>query len=154
MKYVKLQTDILKAADKQKITGNASPFQCGGDYENKIVVIVDSCYMVFVPEDKFYLDISYVFDKPLDVSKMMRSENEAIDAYNTGMIRTVADGRKVRVFSTNYEAEIWIAEQTLKYFNLDECRFRASTKNKPVFIYEDNNLGSQLVGYILPVNHN
>lgn len=153
MKYLQLQTDILKAAYKQDTRGKASPFHCG-DYENKIAVIVDGCYMVFVPEDKFYLDISYVFDKPRDVSKMMRSENEAIDAYNTGMIRTVLDGRKVRVFSTDQEAEIWIAESNLKYFDLDKCTFKGSEKNKPLFIYEDTNLGSQLVGYILPVNHN
>lgn len=153
MKYLQLQTDILKAADKRDTRGKASPFKYG-EYEDKYAVIIDGAYMVFIPAAKFYLDKSKVFDKPLDVSKMMKSENEATDAYNTGLIRTVLDGRKVCVFSTNYEAEIWIAEPNLKYFNLDECRFSASTKNKPLFIYEDTNLGSQLVGYILPVNHN
>lgn len=152
MNYIKLQADILKAADKQERSGKRSPYMYGM-IEDFIGVIVDGYYLTLIRKNRFYLDLDKVFPHtaPVTIKNFIDGSEDTLQAEDTGVIRTVADGRKVRVFETK-EAEIWIDENALKYFDLSNSTFRASEKNKPLYIYEDD-LGETLVGMIFPVNH-
>lgn len=151
MKYLQLQKDLLTAADKRDRTGKRSIFTYGIT-GNKLAVCVDGNYLVFVPKDRFYLDLDKIFPQrtPLDLKKIMYEDPEdALPAIDTGVTRTVADGRKVRVF-TNDKADIWIAETCLKYFDLSISTFAGTEKNKALYIFEDD-IGKTLVGMVLPV---
>ena len=154
MNYLKLQSDLLKAADKRDRTGKRLSFTYG-QTESAIAVIVDEHYIVFIPKYRWYLDIDKVFAKmtPLDLKKIMYEDPEdALPAIDTGITRNLSDGRKVRVFE-NDKVTIWIDGACLKYFDLSNATFKATEKNKPLYIYETDNIGESLVGYVLPVNY-
>lgn len=156
MKTIKLLTDILKASDKRDQGGKKSPFRYG-ERDGSIGVCVDGHYIAFVRKDRFYLDLEKCFPKqtPLNLKKIIFEDpDDALDAYDTGTTRRIpAADRTVRIFETD-RATIWIDEDSLKYFDLDDRTvFKGTEKNKPFYIYEDTNLGLILVGFILPVNH-
>ena len=149
MNYVKLQTDILKAKFIEDTRGRKSPFMYGF-YEESVAIIIDGHYMALVPKCAFYLDLEKVFPKlvPVDVKKMIKPyDTETIT--DTGMIRTVGDGHKVRVFSGKND-QIWIDEKFFKYFGKDDVtEYRGINKKYPIYLYEYE----VLVGMLSPVNH-
>lgn len=157
MKYVKLQTDILKAADKRDRGGNKLPFMCGiyegGIYGDFIGLIVDNCYLVLIRKDHFYLDPVKIFRgaEPVNIGKFIRNAWDALPVEDTGVMRTLQDGRKVKVFTTGKD-DIYVDEKCLKYFDLDDSSFRATDKKSPVYIYEYD-LTETLVGMVLPINY-
>lgn len=155
MKTIKLLTDILKASEKRDQGGKKSPFMYG-ETENSIAIAVEGHYLVFCRKDRFYLDLEKCFPKqtPLDLRKIMFEDPDyALDAYDTGMTRKIADGRTVKIFETE-KATIWIDANCFRYLDLDGAIFKGNEKNTPLYVYEDSNLGETLVGFILPVNHN
>lgn len=149
MNYIKLQQDILKAKFIEDTRGRRSPFAYGF-YEESVAIVIDSQYIVFVPKCAFYLDLEKTFPKnvPLTVGKMIKPyDTEPIT--DTGMIRTIEDGRKIRVFS-GAKDEIWIDDRKFKYFGKDDVtEYRGTDKKSPIYLYEYE----VLVGMILPVNH-
>lgn len=154
MKTVKLLTDILKASEKRDQGGKKSPFMYG-ETKDSIAIAVGGSYLVFVRKDRFYLDLEKCFPKqtPLNLKKIMFEDPEdALLAYDTGMTRKVADGRTIKIFETE-KATIWIDSDCFRYLDLDGLIFKGTEKNKPIYVYEDSNLGETLVGFILPVNH-
>ena len=106
---------------------------------------------VLIPEKVFYLDIEKCFDQatPLNVEKMI-NDDHAVDTYTDGIVKPVGGDpkHKVQIFS-NDKADIWIAVDLLKLFDLSIAHFKASDKKSPLYIYEDETL----VGLVLPVNH-
>lgn len=155
MKTVKLLTDILKASEKRDQGGKKSPFMYG-ETEDSIAVAVGGSYLVFVRKDRFYLDLEKCFPKqtPLNLKKIIFEDpGDAFLAYDTGMTRKVEDGRTIKIFETE-KATIWIDADNFRYLDLDGAIFKGTEKNKPLYVYEDSNLGEMLVGMILPVNHN
>ena len=155
MKVTKLLTDIIKASEKRDQKGKKSPFMYGVTDES-IVIIVDGHYMIFVRKDRFYLDLEKCFPKmtPVDVKKIIFEDpDDALLAYDTGMTRKLEDGRTIKIFESE-KATIWIDADNFRYLDLDGVIFKATEKNKPLYVYEESNLGNTLVGFILPVNHN
>lgn len=153
MNYMKLQTDIIKAVDKEKNGGKKSPYKYGYYEQNgeKYIAILDDHKIVFIPEKFFYLNIDKVFDQVnvYHVDKMINVDN-VVNTYTEGVIKPIkADPKiKVQIFS-NDKADIWISVDLLKLFDLSVSHFKASDKKSPLYIYEDETL----VGLILPVNH-
>ena len=149
MNYIKLQQDILKAKFVEDTRGRKSPFAYGF-YEESIAIVIDGHYIVFIPTCAFYLDLKKTFPKlvPVNVEKIIKPyDTEPIT--DTGMIRTVEDGLKVRVFSGKTD-QIWIDEKCFKYFGKDEVtEYRGTGKKYPIYLYEYE----VLVGMLLPVNH-
>lgn len=153
MNYVKLLTDVLKARDKEKTRGVKSPYLYGyyEKYGEKyIAIVVDGHALVFIPERVFYLDIEKCFETiPLSVDKMIDYDN-VVDTYTDGIVKPVGGDskHKVQIFS-NDKADIWIAVEYLKLFDLSISHFKGSNEKSPLYIYEDETL----VGLVLPVNH-
>ena len=154
MKYLKLQTDILKAADKRDRGGKLSPFQYG-TVDNCVGVIVDGYYIVFIPYNRFYLKLDRAFSQaePVKIEPMIWGVHKTVNYFDTGLRRTIIeDGRTVRIFTNKFE-DIWIDEKTLKYFDLEGAVFKGTDRKSPLFIYEESR-PEDLAGMILPVNHN
>lgn len=154
MNYIKLLTDVLKARDKEKTRGVKSPYLYGyyEKYGEKYIAIsVYGHMLVFIPEKFFYLDIEKCFDQvePLHVDKII-NDDHAVDTYTDGIVKPVGGDpkHKIQIFS-NDKADIWIAVDLLKLFDLSIAHFKASDKKSPLYIYEDETL----VGMVLPVNH-
>lgn len=150
MNYIKLQQDILKAKFDEDTRGRRSPFLYGL-YENSVAIIVNGCYIVFVPKHCFYLDLKKVFpdNVPVKLDTMLKRIYEAEPVEDTKSIRIVTDKeRKVRVFAGPKD-QIWLADDTFKYFGKDVTEYRGTDKKGPVYLYEYE----VLVGIILPVNH-
>ena len=148
MNYLKLQTDILKAWERENTRGKKSPFMYGL-LDETVGITVDEHYIVMVPRCAFALDLKRVFEKqePYDLTRFT-DYHDTEPIYDTGILRITADGRKVRVFSSSND-EIWIDEKYFGYFGQDVTEYRGSAKNKPVFLFEEE----VLVGMLLPVAH-
>lgn len=92
---------------------------------------------------------------PVDLKKLIDwTDLEYSDpAVDTGVVRTITDNHKVKVLETDpadvVGDTVWIAVNTLTYYEEDRLEYKATEKNKPVYFIEDDDL----VGVIMPVNH-
>lgn len=151
MNYCKLQTEILKALDKDKMINGRFPYMYGF-YEKlseKFVIITDGYVLHLVPEEKFYLNLDKCFKTPplTGIDKMIKGSDEAVDTYTEGLIKPV-EKNKVQIFNNRID-DIWIDVNNLKLFDLKNSTFKGSDKKSPLYIYE----GEELVVFGLPVNH-
>lgn len=164
MKYVKLQQDLVKLADKRdRGVGSKRDrlFWCKPDEEDgQIGIVINGFYIAFIREDMRYIDLDKVCKgAQTDIKRLMKDPYEAIEATNTDVIKNMGfrvggGGKgKVRIFSTEKDGEIWIDENHLKYFDLDNSTFKGTDRNGPIYIYEADPV-NRLVGYVLPVRHN
>lgn len=152
MNYCKLQTEILKALDKDKMINGRFPYMYGF-YEKlseKFVIITDGYVLYLVPEEKFYLNLDKCFKTPplTGIDNMIKGSDEAVDTYTEGLIKPVEKKNKVQIFNNRID-DIWIDVNNLKLFDLKNSAFKGSDKKSPLYIYE----GEELVGFVLPVNH-
>lgn len=161
MKISKLMGDIIRAKERELSGGVRSPFIYGliekPNGKKAVGVLVRNAYVVIVPEERFYLDLKKVFGHlvPVDLEKLVDwTDLEYSDpAVDTGVVRTITDNHKVKVLETDpadaVGDTVWIAVNTLTYYEEDRLEYKATEKNKPVYFIEDDDL----VGVIMPVNH-
>ena len=160
MKYVKLQQDLVKLADKRDRGAGSKRVRLfwgkPDEEDGYIEIVINGVYIVFIREDMRYIDLDKVCKgAQIDIKRLMKDQYEAIEATNTissRKIRTVGS-LKVRIFETEKDSEIWIDENNLKYFDLDNSTFKGTDRNGPIYIYEADPI-NRLVGYVLPVRHN
>ena len=151
MNYCKLQTEILKALDKDKMINSRFPYMHGfyKSLDKKYIAVVNNYILYLVPEEKFYLNLDKCFKTPPlpGIDKMIKGSDEAVDTYTEGLIKPV-EKNKVQIFNNRID-DIWIDVNNLKLFDLKNSAFKGSDKKSPLYIYE----GEELVGFVLPVNH-
>lgn len=152
----------MKAKEREEAGGKPSPFAYGTirlpNDKYKVGIVVNRAYVILVPFPEFYLDLKKVFENkiPVDISDLIKWEDiEYSDvAVDLKTIKTITDGRKVKVFETDPADElesrtIWISTDAFKYFYEEALYYKATEKNKPVYFIEDNDL----VAVVMPVNY-
>ena len=147
MNHIKLQQDILKARDAEDRRGKRFPFSYGLTGKS-IYVCVNHNYFVVIPSALWYLDSEKVFSTiPLNLDYFCKAEEGTVSIYETGLIRTLPDGRKVKQFSSE-KFDVYVDEDILKYFGKDVTDYRAINEKSLVYLYEYD----RLVGIVCPVN--
>lgn len=146
MNHIKLQQDILKARDAEDRRGKRFPFSYGLT-EKSIWVSVNHYYFVVIPSALWYLDSEKVFSTtPINLDYFCKAKEDNVPIYETGLIRTLPDGRKVKQFSSE-KFDVYVDEDFLKYFGKDVTEYQAINEKSLVYLYEYD----RLVGIVSPV---
>lgn len=145
MKYLQLQVDILKTADKRERNQKCTHDFQYGMMDESICVIVDAHYIVIVPDAVWYLDNSKVFTRPpMNMENMIRLDDQ-YEIYDSGLTRSHPDGRELKMLSGSFKT--YIDKANLKYFDKDITHYTARDNKSPVHVYSDN----YLIGLVMPV---
>ena len=152
MKYMKVQNDLLKAANardgSKKKYFNIPYFIT----EDKVWVCPDGSWMMAIPKDLFYLDKEKIWKdtKPFHGEKFIKNLCDLEPVTDTHVIMDVEQGKKkIKLHKFNVKDEtIFVNENYLNYFD-QNATFRGTKRNAPLYVYE---LG-EVVGIICPVNY-
>lgn len=141
MKCVKYQQDLLKELLSDKpIRG-----YIGHENEN-VLVTMDGCLMVVIPDYLWYLDVPRTREKlKLFEGKISRLYDEygSKPASRSGVV--FVQEKKNLVQIKNEEAEAWVDEKLLRYF--ENPTFLIRSQVHAVGVYE----GERFVGIVMPV---
>lgn len=149
MKYLKLQQDLLKAADardgwKHKFFDYPYFVDNNGD----LWVCPKGLYIIKIAHRHRYIDVSMVFDAPSIRADKILDDSNATDAVYTHKITITDNKMKLHTFMVGDEV-VYLDEDLLRYFDLENSTFKGTNRKSPIFIYEDE----ELVGVVLSVNH-
>lgn len=150
MNYLKLQTDILKALDKEKTRNIVSQYRyalCSTADDIKYVIIFNKYSAIYIRSDLFFLDLDKVSSSPVTLKNNFFNEDNTIPTVTEGLTMPLQGTKKRLQIFNNANCEIAVDVDLLKYFDLENATFRASNEKSPVFIYENY----ILVGVVLPV---
>lgn len=154
MKYIRFQQNLLKMADARD-GGKHKPCNLSWfETDDKIWVIPDGILAVGIPKSQFYLDKEKIFKnvQPLHSGeKMIRYSKDSNKAVDTHMILKVKiKGKKCTLHKfTTEEESIYVDENLLKDFELDQSHFTGINTRTPLYVWEDD----EMVGVVLPVNY-
>lgn len=128
MKYLKLQQDLLKAADardgwKHKFFDYPYLIDKNGD----LWVCPKGLYIIKVAYRHCYIDTSRVFDAPSLGSNKFLDDSNAIDAAYTHKITITDNKLRLHTFMVGDEA-VYLEENLLKYFDLENLTFRGTNR--------------------------
>ena len=150
-KYVKLQTNIIKAFDKYRFTNKKSDFPYLLDqYCDNIIIIIDTHYALSIPKIFWYLDNEKIFENRTTkiISRFIddNKSNACVEYFKTNEC-IISDKTKLVKFTTNSKMAIYLNEKYIKWFNFSRCTFKGRGKKDPVLVFDDIN---NLEGIILP----
>lgn len=140
MKYVKYQQDLLK----ELLSGKPIRGFIGHEGKN-VLVTMDGFLMVAIPIYLWYLDVQRTREKlkPYEGKlAYLYDEDESKPAIRTG-IALIQNKKLVQI--KNEEAEAWVDEKLLRYF--DNPSFKIRSQSHAVGVYEED----RLVGIVMPV---
>lgn len=148
--YIKIQTEALKNINS-KDPGNQIRFyryETGG---RKYVIALNSYWLHFIPEEKFYLsDAKCVAADSID--RLINAFNDdlykSVRAEVTDDTKNVAKGIVVKLKAADGNQTAWVNQKYLKSFG-KRVKFFISGEKKPVFVYDES--VEHLHGLILPV---
>lgn len=153
LKYLKIQQEMIKAADTATWKGYAhNPWLQYEQEEN--MVITNGYFLAIIPKCLFFLDPEKATSgkKPFEGAKKIiddKTYEHAIDMKITEI--TQVNGKKMNLhkFKLRNGEELYADENLLKYFDLDLCSFTGTTKKNLLYIWECDDL----IGAVLPVNY-
>ena len=141
MKYIKYQQDLLKELLSDKpIRG-----YIGHENEN-VLVTMDGYLMVSIPDYLWYLDVQRTREKlkPFEGKiSQLYDEDRSKPASRTRVV--FVQEKKNIVQIKNEEAEAWVDEKLLRYF--ENPTFRICSQVHAVGVYE----GTRFVGIVMPI---
>lgn len=147
--YEKVQVNLLKRALNIDSRMKLMNFQYRKGEE--FTDIINSYYVIRIPNHYMFLDIDKIFDKPNCSVKIEEHEGDTVEKLiPTNVLKVVGSRKKgtLRKFVGETIGTIWIDEDFLKVFgDFEYLNFRGIKENAPVYIYDNN----ELVGMILPV---
>lgn len=145
MKYMKIQTEIMKLAEKHIV--NRKNFMCPYFEDDKLFYLCpDGKYIIGIPHYLFFLDKNKIWEgaEPFKGNEFLKESENASPVTDTHTTIT-QDGLNLHKF-TRDDVNIYVNEKYLNYFEPD-ARFTGTGSKNPLFVYE----GDILVGAILPV---
>lgn len=140
MKYIKIQTEVMEALEKNK------PVYFAILKDDSIALTLDNYVMYKIPQFKFYIDLNKINSK-VEADNLFDMETEP--AWQTGELKRVDDKTIIKIANNNGHA--WINEKLLKYFDKD-CKFEIAIdrpETSPVKVIEN----SICVGIVMPYIH-
>lgn len=150
MKYEKIQIELLKEVSKEK--DKQKMHRWNYKLYDDEVMVTEGHYCVFIPKDKWFLDIEKVFAGKTSLTmepKDMTNDSEPI--IDTHQLKIIDDGKSVHIFKNDKDEEFYVDEKLLKVIandKYDTLHYEGSTPKKPIAIY---NYENDLLGIICPV---
>lgn len=151
MKLEKLQTEILKSAMKKLLSDKDCTWGISYDEDEDVVYVTDNHLVIPIPGAKFLLDVDLVGELgkaiPLDtIKRIYNSVQYPIPAIRSTEIRKIGPHEAMKIISGNGDTSVWVDRKYLAYYE-EDATFGISGQNKPVYIYEDN----EVVGLVMGV---
>lgn len=144
MDYLKIQMELMKESNKRD-TKNKIVHIGYGFYKDRVVLINDF-YAALVPKDRCYLNLETAFRNATAFDAGKFFDYTTVPAKDTNAM-VLYKKHKLRAFSFGKE-KIYVNEDFLKVFKLDNPRYEAVNTRSPLFLFE----GDQCAGLILPFN--
>ena len=152
MEILKIQNNVLKAAEARDLTGIDKYFNAYKYMEddNYFYVVENAIVVYAIPKRLYYLNTEKVFKDqlPVNLKKMLDDASEAEQLIDTETEKKVGNGT-VHIFQTAAGDQIYVDKKLLKYHKLEACTFNGTKRNYPVYIYEEDTL----TAVALPVNY-
>lgn len=155
MNYIKLQQDLIKAANNRDEKGK--PFY--GFYlkrESETVIGPDHSQAFIIPNEQLYIDLEKVFkgkEVPSFENVLSNIENDkdyALLKNANALERHVHNGKKIEVYrfeNSKLNEKIYLNKKLMKYYDMDNIIIYGGNNIQPVRIYE----GDSFVGVLAPV---
>ena len=146
MNYLKIQQDLLKAADARdgwKHKHFNVPYFVTDD---RVWVCPNGMFAIGIPKNQFYLDIEKVWGSqtPWNGQTLFDDARNARPAEDTSEIRIDGKIKKHRFVVS--DEDVFVNHDFLKYFD-ESPVFEGIGPKAPIFVYEFD----KLVGVILPI---
>lgn len=141
MNVIKIMTDLLKAAGKDK-TG-----RCNYGVDEEYIYFLPDGYRGYrIPKLLFLVDLEKALPnkKPLNNPIKFFDDKLAELAEKTNEIRVIGKDNVVKIKGETSHA--WLNVNYLKEFESD-CTFKVVSPKSPVYVYE----GEKIVGIVFPV---
>ena len=150
---MKFQQDLLKAADERDGYKHKLFNYPWFETDDKIFICPQGHYFIAILKVQFYMDKEKVFKNttPLNGGKSFLNPDNlqmATDTHTIVMVDKNKAKMKLHKFVIGDEV-IFLDENNLKYFDLEDSTFKGTNRKNPIYIYENE----ELVGMVLPVNH-
>ena len=151
MKYIKFQQDLLKVADERDGCKHKLFNYQWFETDEKIFICPNGYYIIAILKVQFYMDKEKVFKNitPFNGKSFLNPDNlhMATDTH-TIVVADVKAKMKLHKFMIGDEV-IFLDENNLKYFDLEDSTFKGTNRKNPIYIYENE----ELVRIVLPVLH-
>lgn len=154
MNYMKVQTDLLKAADARD-GWKHKPFNTlWFETDDRVFICPGGSVMIGIIKPRFFLDVSKIFK---DVAPLTSGEQFLKSGQNTKLagnthiiIDAVEHGKKMKLHKFMVDDEpVYVQEDFLKYFEMDYSGFTGTDSKSPLYVWENDDI----VGMIMPVNY-
>ena len=148
---MKFQQDLLKAADERDGYKHKFFNYPWFETDDKIFICPQGYYFIAILKVQFYMDKEKVFKNitPINGKSFLNPDNlqMATDTH-TIVVADVKAKMKLHKFVIGDEV-IFLDENNLKYFDLEDSTFKGTNRKNPIYIYENE----EMVGMVLPVNY-
>ena len=155
MNYIKLQQDLIKAAnnrDEKKKAFNG--FYLKREFET--IIGPNQSQAFIIPNEQLYIDVEKVFNGrevptfERVLSKIETDENYTLLKNEDILERHVYNKKKIDVYrfeNTNLNEKIYLDKKLFKYYDTKNLVIYGGNNKQPVRVYED----TEFIGVLAPV---
>ena len=152
MNYIKLQQDLIKAANSRDEKGKLfNGVFLKRDYDTLVGFNGSAIYTIY--NDELYIDCEKVFDgrSPQNFENVINNVMDNDDYEALTNTRTIEqrkiNGKKAMLFKfNNSKGDIYVNKDLLKYFDMDRLVLFGGDNSQPIRAYENNTF----VGIVCP----
>ena len=155
MSYIKLQQDLIKAANNRDEKGKAfNGFYVKREYET--IIGPNQSQVFVIPNEQLYIDVEKVFngrEVPTFENvlyKIETNENYTFLKNENVLEQRVYNKKKIDVYrfeNTKLNEKIYLNKKLMKYYDMDNLSIYGGNNKQPVKIYENG----KFVGVLAPV---
>ena len=155
MNYIKLQQDLIKAANNRDEKGKMfNGFYLKREYET--IIGPNRSQAFVIPNEQLYIDVEKIFNgREVPTFERVLSKIETDENYSvlkdTGIIeqRTIEKKKsQLLVYeNTTLNEKIYLNKKLMKYYDMDSLVIYGGNNKQPVKIYE----GDLFIGVLAPV---
>ena len=155
MNYIKLQQDLIKAANNRDEKGKAfNGFYLKREFET--IIGPNRSQAFVIPNEQLYIDVEKVFNGrevptfERVLSKIETDENYTHLKHEEVLERRVYNKKKIDVYrfeNQNLKEKIYLDKKLMKYYDMDNLVIYGGNNKQPVKIYEND----LFIGVLAPV---
>lgn len=155
MNYIKLQQDLIKAANnRDEKRKEFNGFYVKREYET--IIGPNQSQAFVIPNEQLYIDVEKVFngrEVPTFENVLYKIENNENYTFlkNEDVLeRHVYNKKKIDVYrfeNQNFNQKIYLNKKLMKYYDMDKLVIYGGNNKQPVRVYEDD----LFIGILAPV---
>ena len=155
MNYIKLQQDLIKAANSRDEKGKAfRGFYVKREFET--IIGPNQSQAFVIPNEQLYIDVEKVFNSrevptfENVLYKIETSENYTFLKNENVLEQRVYNKKKIDVYrfeNIKLNEKIYLNKKLMKYYDMDNLSIYGSNNKQPVKIYENG----KFIGVLAPV---